>query len=219
MFGKYVAAPGTGPFALTFLDYPPLGDCVVFNVFNPSLTLPFPLVLLDAGLNFNVNGPGGARTVSVLNPFLSPVGNYLVPGTYTISGTGGVNVGPFTTSVAIPPQPVWKDPSAAGILAPVDRSKGVTFTWTGGAPGSIIEIDGGSATDSTYTNGATFSCLVRADAGTLFVPPSILLALPAGNNGVFDFKPRTTNTAFSASGLDYGIVDASFDNVAIGSFL
>jgi hypothetical protein len=106
VFGKYVALPGAGPFALTFLDYQPLGECVVFNILNPTPTGPFaPVALLDAGLNFNVDGPGGARTVSILNPFLSLTGNYLVPGSYTISGTGGANVGAFTASLTIPQQP------------------------------------------------------------------------------------------------------------------
>jgi hypothetical protein len=74
-----------------------------------------------------------------------------------------------------------------------------------------------SATDATNTNGATFSCLARAEAGTQFVPSNILLALPAGT-AVFNFRPRTFPTAFSAPALDYGIVVASFDNLALGSF-
>jgi len=50
------------------------------------------------------------------------------------------------------------------------------------------------------------------------VPSNILLALPAGSNAIFNFRPRTFPTACSAPGLDYGLVVASFDNLAIRSF-
>lgn len=219
LFGKFVTPLLVQPFSPSLIDYQPLGNCVVFNVLTPPFGPPFALLGgLDVGPSLAVNGPGGLLTVSVLNPFLSLTGTYLVPGKYTVSAAGGRDLGPFTTSVTIPPEPVWKDLSPPGIYPSIDRSQGVTFSWTGGEPGSIVQIDGGSATDSTFTKGAVFSCLTAAEVGSQFVPPSVLLALPVGSNAYLNFKVRTIPAAFSASNLDVGLILATIEDFAITSY-
>ena len=62
-------------------------------------------------------------------------------GTFTFTGSGGADVGPFTATVTMSnPLFNWTNQSAA---ATVDRTQGLTYTWTGGLPGtSRRSLDG-----------------------------------------------------------------------------
>jgi hypothetical protein len=48
-------------------------------------------------------------------------------------------------------------------------------------------------------------------AGTFTIPPSVLLALPAGSIGGWDFKPSMFPASISASGLNLGFISMSYD--------
>jgi uncharacterized protein (TIGR03437 family) len=96
----------------------------------------------------------------------------IVPGTYTLKGAGGKDVGAFNAAVTLgTPLTV-----TGGLPASVTRSAGLTLNWTGGNSTDLVEIIGsaGGATGS-----AAFSCITTAGAGTFTVPASILNQLPA----------------------------------------
>jgi len=178
------------------------------NGSNPPFSATTPL---DAGAGIQVTGPNGNQTIpgNGNRVTLAP-GTFLSPGSYTVSGTGGADVGSFTASFTIPSPPALTSP-ASGPNIPVIRANGITLTWSGGGSNSAIEIDGQSATDSTNTNGASFSCYVLASAGTFTVPPSVLLALPAGHNSGLDFDPSIYPVTFSATGLGLGFITSNYD--------
>ena len=65
------------------------------------------------------------------------------------------------------------------VATSVNKNAGLKVTWTGGNPGSYVNVNGGSA---LVTNGTTLSvsytCLEHVEAGQFTVPSYILGALP-----------------------------------------
>jgi hypothetical protein len=118
-------------------------------------------------------------------------------GTFTFTGSGGVDVGSFTSTVTLS-NPIlnWTNQSAA---VTVDRTQGLLVTWTGGNPGTYVVI-GGTSTSTASGVIAGFGCRVAAEAGQFAVPSYILLGLPAGSGGVN--VQNDIFSALSATGLD-----------------
>src|SRR6185437_15075212 len=89
---------------------------------------------LDAGASLTLTGPNGAKQIPLSGDdrtTLSGSGNYLSPGTYTVTGNGGTSVGKINASITIPPLPNLTSPNPNATPL-VDRANGLTFTWTGG---------------------------------------------------------------------------------------
>jgi len=130
-------------------------------------------------------------------PLLVQAGTFLVPGAYTITGTGGADIGPFTATITIPAFPTLVSPLATNFT--VTRSSGMTVNWSGnGSTGNVlIQVSG--ATDNTFATGANAVCTAPASAGTFTVPPYALLTLPAGNFGALSFQQLTAAVPFIAS--------------------
>jgi len=143
---------------------------------------------LDAGA-ITLNGPNVAnKALTETNKayYLSlttPGSNTPVisAGTYTLTGAGGTDIGPFTASILVsPPLTV-----TGGLPATVNRSQNLPIAWTGGGT-ALVEIIGSSAllisgssssNNAVYTTG-TFICTTTADKGSFSVPSSILQQLP-----------------------------------------
>jgi uncharacterized protein (TIGR03437 family) len=186
-FGKFLTYnPGSPPFFASYVDDQPLGACIVFNnLQNNSNNPPIAgFANLDAGSSFTVMGPNGSVPVTGtpgnFSATLSAAGTFLVPGTYTITGAGGPDVGPFTATVTIPAWPTLASPLTNNFT--VTRSNGMTVTWAGnGSTGNVV-IQVAAATDSTYNFGANAICRAPASAGTFTIPPYALLALPASTS-------------------------------------
>jgi hypothetical protein len=162
---------------------------------------------LDAGSSIALTGPLGAYT---LNTILSITGTYeaqlpagAIPGTggaFTFKGTGGKDVGAFTTTVNLPnPLLSWTNQAAD---ATVNRSQGVQINWSGGAPGSFVVITGSSSSSSAGTFGS-FLCYAPQSALTFTVPAYVTGTLPAGS-GSLSVENGTSFTSFSATGIDSG---------------
>ena len=214
-FQKQTLNSSMKPFALSLLDAQPLGTCTVAN--NPNLDLTTSVVTfqsgIDAGPSLTLSGPGGdkvlVRTVTPGQPtdyFLSIGPGYFSPGKYTVSGSGGADVGQFQAALTILPLPVWTNPSDANT---VNRASGLTINWTGGAS-EYVAIQGGAFTDTSLNTGAVFSCIAAGEAGTFTIPANVLLALPAvaaSPNGFVQFQPGTFPVTFTASGLSIGSMD------------
>jgi uncharacterized protein (TIGR03437 family) len=168
---------------------------------------PLTIAGLDAG-SISLTGPGG---LAVALPLLDP-GGYGVDlaasaipssgGTFTFTGTGGADVGPFTAALTFT-NPVfnWTNQSAS---ATVNRAAGSTVTWTGGNPGTFVFIGGDFiVTPSTASSPGLilgYGCLNAAEAGQFTVPPYILLGFPAGSGSTV--VNNVVGSTFSFTGLD-----------------
>jgi uncharacterized protein (TIGR03437 family) len=117
-------------------------------------------------------------------------------GTFTFTGSGGADVGSFSSALTLS-NPIfnWTNQSA---VATVDRTQGLLVTWTGGNPGTFIDIGGTSTSASGAIAG--FGCRAPAEAGQFTVPSYILMGLPAGSGGMN--LQANFFSSFSASGLD-----------------
>jgi uncharacterized protein (TIGR03437 family) len=183
---------------------------------------------LDSGPSISVQGPAGTRSLipnrSSTTLGNGTPGNFLDPGVYTISGTGGANVGGFTVNLTLPPALTWTN--QAGITQ-VDRTKGVTVTWSGGDPNGTVTISGASALSvDSGSIVVSFNCTERSDAGTFTVPPAVLLALPPSPQinlgfggaisvlGTLSVGGASNSTTFKATGLDIGVATGSYTNTA-----
>jgi uncharacterized protein (TIGR03437 family) len=192
------------------------GGCAVYPTIAGVNTLT--LVGLDAG-SVTFTGPAGLA-MTLAPDYGGLKGDYgaalaagVIPsgGTFTFSGSGGADVGPFTASLTISnPNFNWTNPSAA---ATIDRTQGLLYTWTGGLPGTYVLL-GGVSTGSGVTAG--YSCKVAVEAGQFTVPSYILLGLPAGSGGA-SIQQHDTDSSFSATGLDVGGISAVIEFSAAGT--
>jgi uncharacterized protein (TIGR03437 family) len=212
-FMSFTVPTALQPFIVSYIDDQPSGTCAVYNSTNGGNGGNYlnPGPNLNAGAGIQVTGPNGSQTIptSGNDVTLSAAGTFLSPGAYTFTGTGGADIGGFTTPYTISTPSTLTSP-ASGANISVTRANGMTLTWSGGAANSIIRIQGSNATDNTQTNGASFTCYAAASAGTFTIPASVLLALPPGNFGAMEFQPNPAYGTFSASGLNLGFIQMQY---------
>ena len=176
-----------------------VGGCLVLQGVTPAATITY----LDAG-NLTISGPGGTLPITktssggiIAYELNLPAGYFgSSGGAYTVAGSGGADVGPFSVTVTDNNPLVWTNQSA---ITAVNRSQGVTVNWTGGIPGTYVTIAGGSTAVSVS---ATFLCFAPVSAGTFTVPSYVLLAMPAANGGI-NLVNQSNNVTFVASGINY----------------
>ena len=218
--------PNTQPFFLSFFDDQPLGTCIVYPNTNANNTSPIGQVTpLDAGANFTVKGPNGTAPVAgnpgEVKTQISASGTFLVAGNYTVTGSGGADVGPFTANLTIPASPKLISPASSNNLT-ITRSNGLPVTWNPNGSTGHAEIQIVSATDNTFNTGSTAVCTVPASAGNFTVPPYVMLALPPNNFNFFELSPGTVSATaeapFMAKGLDIGFIEAFVDGTTFGGF-
>src|SRR5205085_3215581 len=127
---SFAISPKPGPFPFNpAIAFPPSGTCTVYTLQGDMLNgdaLPglMPDVPpLDLGTALVLKGPQGTRTLTSTYSGLSganlgfiggaisngilPSTLFLDPGSYTMSGVGGVDIGPFSTTFTIPQPPTW----------------------------------------------------------------------------------------------------------------
>jgi hypothetical protein len=92
-----------------------------------------------------------------------------------------------------------------GVVA-IDRTKGLTITWTGGDAFSYVEIVGsaqlGSQSSPTYTLG--FDCAAPTAAQTFTIPSAILQMMPTGPNAYASIQVNTNALPSAVSGAPSG---------------
>ena len=196
--------PGTQPFFVSWIDDQPAGTCIVYNNLNQSLNNPITGGSgLDAGSSFKLMGPMGSVTLPAGNgkaAQFNATGSFLVPGTYTITGSGGANVGSFNGTFAIPERAKLVSPQNNGSAT---RANGMKVSWTGGSGNLMIEL--GSCSDNSCNNGAGAVCRVPASLGSFTIPAYVLEALPAGNFAGLVLSSYS-EASFTATGLDAGSI-------------
>jgi len=228
-FAKVGGLPAaSGAFLGSELDTPPVGTCTVIgadtpsNVFFNNLINNGYVTLLDGGSSATINGPQGSATMSIGGgkTTLSPSGAFLVPGDYTVTGNGGKDIGPFTARITIPAAPTLTNPAGGSSVA-ITRANGMTVAWNSNGSAGHVEVVISASVDQNTV--AQAWCTAPANAGTLTIPPYVLLALPASNAATFSFQPGDQGPAFlgtlSAPGLNVAIANSFVDGVAFSAAL
>jgi uncharacterized protein (TIGR03437 family) len=190
---------------------PSLGNCIVIQAIQTtSTTTPTLPTALDAG-TISVTGPAGTQQIPELAIgaySLQPSSTFLPAtfGTFTFTGAGGKNVGPFTVSISYSNPLSWTNMNA---ITSITRSQGVTVNWTGGASGTYVFIYGGSSNASGSVS-VSFECYASVSANQFTIPSYVLLALPTtSSNGSLSVSNYAPSQPFSASGLTTGSASAS----------
>jgi uncharacterized protein (TIGR03437 family) len=232
--GDYFAyfAGGAGAAAFPYhplLSFFPAGTCTVFTLQGDMLggdPLPgmFPNATpLDLGPALTVTGPNGTRTLtpqfagaigsgflggSISNNILSS-SLYLDPGSYTLKGTGGADVGAFSDPLTIPQPLAWTNRDQ---LITVNRAQPLPISWTGGDSTQTVAIVG-FGEDLPTNSSAAFACIAPAGATSFTVPPDMLSNLPATHANPYKSKdviyliqvPGASVQKLNATGLDQGL--------------
>jgi uncharacterized protein (TIGR03437 family) len=216
------------------------GNCVVNVAGGANAPVdPIQPTILDAGPVLNLTGPNGPKQLTKqqsgfysatlaqsmsglpsLPPGTPPIPGlpgssgppYLEPGDYTVTGTGGAHVGPFTARMRMPAALVWTNQDA---INNVPRNMDLRVNWTGGGANDLVFISGASG-QSTPRITASFVCMERASAGGFTIPSYVLSALPISEviSGVPTGNLNLStiggfDNSFTASGLDYGTFNYS----------
>jgi hypothetical protein len=214
--------PGGGLFS-PVSALPPEGACTTYSA-SPGSMQDYLLQFfrrtgraLAAGIGFSVTAPGRAavnmqanRVLPLLFSEILGLGSSL-PGSYTISGSGGADVGAFQVTLS-PPAPVnWSNQTGT---ERINRTAGLTVVYDGGGQTGPVMIAGISA-DEPVNAAAAFACLAPAAEGRFVVPPYVLSRLPATRKpgeapsaGIFVGVAPRSFTSFSATGIDAGVAVA-----------
>ena len=217
------------PNAFGVINFPVAsGSCAVLDtldVGSGGLLPDFTMIggkELTAGTSLGVSGPtGGAQSLlaSSAGGYLNFLNN-LGAGTWTLSGSRGLDIGAFTGKIDLPDNLIWTN---SGNLTSPPRS-GLTMTWTGGNlnANSLVTIFGSSIvinpSDPSKSRGKQFYCNAPASAGQFLVPSSMLSQLPSStvdaSAGEVAFGTLGINAggsaAFSAPLVAGGTTDAGF---------
>ncbi len=183
-------------------EYASEGSCTVIPPGQGSLTNAV-AAELDAG-TIQLTGPNGVVSLGSgpgLYQYHFTNGN--PPGAYTLSGSGGKDIGSFQVALNVPAPTLNVTNQAA--LAFVTRAQGATVTWSGGFTNGFVQVVGSGGAPAVK-----FICYAPTSAGHLSIPPSILLAVPPGPGSIVYVDANPVQT-ISASGLDLGLV-AGVDN-------
>jgi uncharacterized protein (TIGR03437 family) len=219
--------PGQFPFNPA-LAFPPSGSCTAYAHSGDMLNGgPLPgmaptTMPLDVGAPFLLTGPNGSRTLSegflgaragylggqISNNIL-PDSLFLDPGSYTLQGFGGMDVGPFSTSFTIPQPVTWTNRLQTNI---VNRSQPLTISWSGGDSGQVVAMLG-FGDDLPSNSSAVFVCIAPPGATSFTVPTDILAILPATrpnplqSNDVIYLMALSGSSlkSIAAKGLDVGL--------------
>jgi hypothetical protein len=177
-------------FALTF-SRPKFGLCRVYDRTFPidGLDPASPQLTLDAGAMLALSGPTLPQPGSVgrIASPLGPAYAYLPSqpfqaGLYTLSGTGGAQVGPFSVSTNFP-----NDFSVTNwdAVTAIDRTKPLTLSWSGSGFSFVIFVVGTVERIGSNQHLVTIECgPLAANLGTYAIAPEALAYLTPGNANV-----------------------------------
>ncbi|MGO9094656.1 MAG: hypothetical protein ACLQGV_05485 [Bryobacteraceae bacterium] len=213
-----------------FFSLPPAGACTAYSpqgdMFDGD---PFPLSgatgkFLDAGSSLALTGSAGSRTakratgnVRNFQPLgytydgsLVPSSLFLNPGSFSLTGAGGADVGAISASFTFPTPLTW---SNAAQTTGITRSQGFTVNYLGVPAGQTVVIYGGGV-DLPSNATAEFVCVAPAGSSSFTVPATALANVPATRANVLQSKgvvyvgalPLSSPAAFTATGLDTGAI-------------
>jgi uncharacterized protein (TIGR03437 family) len=163
---------------------PQVGGCRVLQETYPvgGSEPSGPSAQLAAGV-LTFSGPGvPSQTVGIIQGPTGPVYNSSLAsgalqggGTYTLTGAGGTQVGPFTATATFPSGFT----SNLGSLTTVNHAQPLTITWSGSGFDTVDILIIDDVETSTTVSGNSVDCVVPANLGTFTVPVAALAYLPA----------------------------------------
>lgn len=171
---------------------------------------------LDAGI-ITITGPAGSGLSNTPLPETNSryslifqgqgatVNGNLLPGTYTLQGSGGTGVGQFTATLVVP-----QLPTVTNMPSLVNRSAPLTLNWNGGDSADEIEVLGQAFVYQTQPSGqlapvgAEFQCFGTVAPGGMTIPASVLGQLPAVTSAEL-----TNGTGYGALTVIWGMTPPS----------
>lgn len=203
------AAGGNLGFDL-YQSLPPVNTCTYYNnleALNGILGLQLPSQgspdSIDAGSSITLKGAKGTQALpysdsnTAKSPYLglfggtgviglvAPGGLYLDPGSYTVSGSGGKDVGPFNFTMNLPTGATWTNRDQ---ISTIDRSQNLTINWSGGNAATQVGLILGFSTDPSTKVSGGFACLISLDQGSFTVQPGNMANLPGGGGSTVQSK-------------------------------
>jgi hypothetical protein len=174
-----------------------------------------PVQALNAGFNVMSSGPAGALTAEWVSPGqyqASATPSGLPAGVYTISGSGGPDIGAIHATLNIQPGVQWTN--AADFPATIRAGQPMTFRWTGGDRSGFVVIRIHSA---NVTLASSIVCNVPATPGAFTVPDYLTRGILQGRGSISVGSFGAPGT-FSATGLDVGMISAGASTVLETNF-
>jgi uncharacterized protein (TIGR03437 family) len=213
-FGNFYETPGSGFSGTGAYSF---GSCVVYSQSTQPSTTPTTIIGANAGTPIVLSGAGLSLKLPETATSGTGVGQYyaLLPSlpvandAYTFTAPGGANIGPFTATLTWPAPLDWTN---KGSISAIMESDGQLITWSGGAPGTYVEIIG-SSTAPAVAQAVAFICIVPVSDGQFTIPSYVLLAVPA-NTGELSVYNVAEPATFTAKGLDYGYLSYGSLSVA-----
>jgi hypothetical protein len=181
-----------------------------------------PDALLDAGtIQYTMPGISGSITGSAggAGPAYAATISSLQPGgTYTLTGTGGTQIGAFPSISATLATSFTVTNFSS--LASIDRSQPLTVSWTGTGFNQVIILLIDDVETATTVHGVSVDCAIDARLGTYTIPAAALAYLPAGsaqveveatmNGGGAISAESATSTSFTPPLVGGGQADFGF---------
>jgi uncharacterized protein (TIGR03437 family) len=144
----------------------------------------YPDSFLDAGKQLTITGAGLTGTTSVPQQYgvytvTLPTGTLVDGGSYTLTGTGGTQVGAFTAMATMPSSFAVTNLSS---MTTINRAQPLPVSWTGsGFDRVYINITSGVLT-STITHQVVVTCVVPGSSGSYTIPAAALAYLLPGSS-------------------------------------
>jgi hypothetical protein len=142
----------------------------------------------------------------------TPAGPDLQPGSYTISGSGGHDLGALSATLKVGGNIIWTNKTA---VSTVDRSQPLTVTWAGGTTPGYVWI--GGYVELPPLGAIAFACSEDITKGSFTIPSFILSALPAAaSGGAMFIAPHPLSQPVTIPGADLGyFIDGSSDSRSV----
>jgi len=212
---------------ITLNSGPLFGDCRVYDRTYPigGKDPGAPDRNLDAGAKLPLAGPnlaGGSglgATATAAGPvyLASLTAGTLTGGAYTLSGTGGTEVGSFSTSTGFPASFTitnWDSITA------INRDSPLTFNWSGSGFDNVAVVLSTAVVAGGLQHLTTINCTIPAASGAYSIPAAALAylsAVPASGTsfGTLSFQGTTTGR-FTANLVKGGQTDLGLFGANLG---
>jgi uncharacterized protein (TIGR03437 family) len=230
---SFAFATNPGPFPFNpAISFPPQGTCTAYTSYGDLLNQGNGQVVpeympnglpLDFGAPFQLTGPSGSKTLSFtfsgarvgyLDGLISNIlaGTlFLNPGSYSLQGFGGNDIGPFTSTFNIPQPVAWTQQNTT---VTVPRTQPLTLSWTGGDSGQTIII-AFFAVDVPTNSSYEAICVAPPGSSSFTVPTDLLSNMPATHSNPLHSKDviylismaGASAQPINATGLDVGLTE------------
>ena len=196
-------------------NYSAVGSCSVGICVTPDCGFPAVMprthgAVLDAGRSLAASGPAGNSTAAKLRGgdyrALFPAGTNtggLPAGNYTVTGSGGVDIGAFSANLSLPAALHWTNQAQ---ISTINRLTDLTVTWNSARNSGHVLI-GGTSSYPAAGKFAIFLCSEESSKGSFTIPSFVLSAMPippTAAHGYLFVASHPFDNTFTARGLDLG---------------